>query len=308
MRNLPLMPVALLCSLLPFSADAQTQTRLVCEKPDQTKVQMFTSPGGPWLMENLTCGQEVILLGTEGRYSKIRLAGHVGYVLTVFVSGPEQPPVERPRSAPTAYTPPDPPSRPDASSIPAASTGQTVTAPVSATKRKPAPAKEARPSKYAPLPEAIFEGRTVFLDNQSGHSSIADRAYDELRKWGRFKVVTSPRNADLVFLLSAREYLQGYVTTGSVRATATTQYEGYGRSSTDISGQTQSSTEAVVSGRTFLTVIDPKDGVGLWSDSMQWGRPVAFLPFSAWRSATRGLIKSLRDRMEAQRADGGTPR
>ena len=38
------------------------------------------------------------------------------------------------------------------------------------------------------------------------------------------------------------------------------------------------------------TLINPKNGSNLWSDQKRWGR----------HSATRGLVKELRDRIEVQ--------
>jgi len=48
---------------------------------------------------------------------------------------------------------------------------------------------------------------------------------------------------------------------------------------------------AVYSGTTYITLLDPKSGSSLWSDSRAWG---------AWKSATRGIIKELRDRVKNQ--------
>jgi len=66
---------------------AEERARVVCEKPDPyLKVPMFTSPGGSWIMENLSCGQELTLLGTERGFCRVRVAGHVGYVAAAFVA------------------------------------------------------------------------------------------------------------------------------------------------------------------------------------------------------------------------------
>jgi hypothetical protein len=44
---------------------------------------------------------------------------------------------------------------------------------------------------------------------------MGDRAYDELRKWGRFEIVDNPQNADMVLLLSVTSYDGGYVVNGT---------------------------------------------------------------------------------------------
>jgi hypothetical protein len=138
-----------------------------------------------------------------------------------------------------------------------------------------------------PLPEPIMIAKTIYIDNQSGMANLGDKAYDEVRKWGRFQIVDSADKADVVLLLSAKEYVSGY-TSGSYHNTNAT-VDSYG----NVNGQTYGSgtSQAVYSGTTYLTIVDPKTGARLWSDAREWGR---------WRSATRGLIKELRDRMHQQ--------
>jgi hypothetical protein len=52
--------------------------------------------------------------------------------------------------------------------------------------------------KHAPLPASVLAAKTVYIDNQTGHSQITDRAYDALGKWGRFKIVKEAKDADLI--------------------------------------------------------------------------------------------------------------
>lgn len=137
-----------------------------------------------------------------------------------------------------------------------------------------------------PLPDHLVQAKTVYIDNQSGFADIGDKCYDELRNWGRFQVVDSPQKADIVLLFSANRYISGY-SSGSYQTTSGS-IDGSG----NVSTQTYSngSSHAIVRGTTYMTVIDPKDGSSLWSDTRPWG----------FRSATRGLVKELRDRMERQ--------
>ncbi len=65
--------------------------------------------------------------------------------------------------------------------------------------------------KYAPVPDKVLKAKTVYLDDQSGYPGVTDKAYRELTKWGRFKVVSTRTEADLILLLSAREYTGGYI-------------------------------------------------------------------------------------------------
>jgi hypothetical protein len=57
--------------------------------------------------------------------------------------------------------------------------------------------------KHAPLPASVIAAKTVYIDNQTGHSQITDRAYEALSKWGRFKIVKEAKEADLVFKFTA---------------------------------------------------------------------------------------------------------
>jgi hypothetical protein len=73
----------------------------------------------------------------------------------------------------------------------------------------------AKGHKHTPLPAKVLSAKTVYLENKTGYEKFSDRAYDELEKWGRFRVVDSVKDADLVFLLSASVYHGGYVTSTS---------------------------------------------------------------------------------------------
>ena len=138
-----------------------------------------------------------------------------------------------------------------------------------------------------PLPQQVMTAKTLYIDNRSGVADLGDKAYDELRKWGRFQIVNSAEKADIVFLLSAKEYISGYSsgsyhnTSGSVDSNGNVTAQTYGNGSS----------HAIVSGTTYITIVDPKAGAPLWSDARAWGR---------WKSATRGLVKELRERIDQQ--------
>ncbi|SRR5260370_6562013 len=149
-------------------------------------------------------------------------------------------------------------------------------------------------TKHAPLPEQVLKAKTVYVDNQSGLASLGDKAYDELSKWGRFKIVMSAKDADLVLLISAHAYVTGYSTTTTGTAEGNTDASG----NTRITGRSESQTSPDIARITYMTAIDPKTGTALWSDQKLWGNL-----YTGFRSATRSLVKELRKRVEEQEAD-----
>lgn len=52
---------------------------------------------------------------------------------------------------------------------------------------------------FAPLPAKITSAKSVYISNLTDNPQVADAAYSELKKWGRFEVVDSPEKADLIF-------------------------------------------------------------------------------------------------------------
>lgn len=60
-----------------------------------------------------------------------------------------------------------------------------------------APKCLAKDKKYAPLPPELLSAKTVVLTG--GPQYVLDKAYTELKKWGRFQVVSDAAHADLVF-------------------------------------------------------------------------------------------------------------
>jgi hypothetical protein len=134
---------------------------------------------------------------------------------------------------------------------------------------------------HAPLPPALLAAKTMNIDNASGDAKLADRCYDELSKWGRFKVVSDPKQADVIFQIGTHVRTAGY------SGHATTNQIG-DTSDTDISFRQNSiayTTVSVVAG----------DGQILWSDTRRWGTLL-----TGFRSATRSVIKELRSRIEEQ--------
>jgi len=142
-------------------------------------------------------------------------------------------------------------------------------------------------SNKMPLPQQVMNAKTIYIDNQSGHAEFGDRAYDELKKWGRYQIVDAADKADIILLLSAKEYVGGYRTSTNHHTTGNVDDNGNINANTYGSGTSR----AVVTGTTFITIVDTKTGASLWADAKPWGN---------WKSATRGLVKELRDRVKDQ--------
>ena len=147
----------------------------------------------------------------------------------------------------------------------------------------------AKEKQHLPLPATVLAAKTVFIDNQTGMAKLGDRAYEELKKWGRFQIVADRKQADQILLLTAQEHDGGYVTTGGGQ-TGTVDSSGNIRTNSDPTYTTH-----VTVGYTYLTVFDAKSGGNLWSDSKRWGNL-----YTGFHSATKGLINELKKRMDEQ--------
>jgi hypothetical protein len=135
----------------------------------------------------------------------------------------------------------------------------------------PSSAISAVKSQPRALPETILQATAVYISCECPRSlAVAQtRAQQQLRDWGRFQIVGSAKEADLVFLFSGNPYLGDLLT----------------RDGPD--------KRPVFIESTIFTVIDAKTGQALWVDSRRWG---------SWRvdGATKSLIQELRDQMAAQ--------
>lgn len=119
--------------------------------------------------------------------------------------------------------------------------------------------------KQAAHSTRILDAKTVyFLDKTESHE-VGAAALAELKKWGKYKIVSSPKEADLVLLLSADPFRDGDILfasgqTGSMNAD--------GRVVTD---PVPNYTRAAPTRSAYLTVIDAKTDEKLWSAEHVWG-------------------------------------
>jgi hypothetical protein len=67
-------------------------------------------------------------------------------------------------------------------------------------------------TKDAPNSRArILAAKSVYFEDQIGDASVHDEALQQLKKWGRFQIAKDPKEADLIFVLSADPRKGGYV-------------------------------------------------------------------------------------------------
>jgi hypothetical protein len=129
----------------------------------------------------------------------------------------------------------------------------------------------AKKTEHPVLPAKIMQANSVYVDCVCPRAlaSAQETALHELQTWGRFQISQDRRQTDLVMLFSGNPYLGDYVTRdGPDKRPVAIEF-------------------------TIMTVIDPKTGQTLWTDSRRWG---------SWRvrGATKDLISELREQMEGQ--------
>src|SRR5438045_2006712 len=105
---------------------------------------------------------------------------------------------------------------------------------------------------YAPLPDTVLKAKTAFLVNDGGPSKLGDAVYRELKDWNRRQIVTDRTKADLILIVTQRDSVEGFVSTGSATAAGPSAY-----------GTTVG--VPVKSSKWFLHVLDSQTGEKLWS-------------------------------------------
>jgi len=111
----------------------------------------------------------------------------------------------------------------------------------------------------------ILNAKTVFFLNTTGSDAVGSEALAQLKKWGKYKIVSERSQADLILLLSADPYHGGDVLLASGQ-TGTIHDDG--RITTD---SVPNYSKAVPTRDAYLSVIDSHSGENLWSDHHVWG-------------------------------------
>jgi hypothetical protein len=128
--------------------------------------------------------------------------------------------------------------------------------------------------------------KTIYFEDRAGVDAVGAETVAQLKKWGRFQIVKDKKQADLIFLLSADPYKGGYVLLASGE-TGTIGDNGH----IDKDAVPNYNVQAPVRDA-YLSVIDPKTGQMLWSDSHVWGGAL-----TGKNSAGARLVKKLAKEM-----------
>jgi hypothetical protein len=121
-----------------------------------------------------------------------------------------------------------------------------------------------------PMPAELMQAKTVYIQTNLNPADYVVPCREELNKWGRFRVVDDPKDADLIFRISNRDNTsRQYIANAHVRGTVSTG-DAY----------------------TILDVVQPSSGKVLWSEKHSWGR--------SWspKTARIGAVKQLRKHVE----------
>jgi hypothetical protein len=137
--------------------------------------------------------------------------------------------------------------------------------------------------EHAPLAAKVLTAKTIFIQNDTGQADAADKAFTQLKAWGKYQVVDSKDKADLVLAISVAS-----VQKETSEAHSSTSYN-Y-KTGAWTSG-TYTTPGTITWSYIHLQLIDATSGDVTWTDRMVERRKY---------SATQELIKSLQRRVEEQ--------
>ena len=102
----------------------------------------------------------------------------------------------------------------------------------------------------APLPTAIINAHKVFLSNKGGSDLAFDAFYQAMKNWGKFQIVGSPDDAELIVELSYE-----VVNEGTRVWSSTNTYD----------NTTQIHSRQVIDPQLILSIYDARTKNSLWS-------------------------------------------
>jgi hypothetical protein len=139
-------------------------------------------------------------------------------------------------------------------------------------------ASSARANDQA-VPTGLLQAKTVFIQkgmvyqqkhDPTGEASNIEPCREELGKWGRYRVVTNPKEADLILRVSNRDDRHSTIAGSAIVTGSVTLGSVY----------------------TIIDVIQPTSGKVLFSVAHNWSR--------SWstKTAATGAVKELRKKVE----------
>jgi hypothetical protein len=104
----------------------------------------------------------------------------------------------------------------------------------------------------APLPSVIVNAKKIFLSNGGGSNLAYDAFYSDMKSWGKYQIVGSPEEADLIIELAYRVEDKG------TRVWSTTNA---------YNNTTQVHSKQITDPQLILTIYDAKTKNSLWSET-----------------------------------------
>jgi hypothetical protein len=141
--------------------------------------------------------------------------------------------------------------------------------------------------KQSKLSPKLLAAKSAYFEDRTGAAHVKTKALEQLQKWGRFQIVADRKEADLLILLSADPYKGGQIAVSGGQ-TGTIDANG----NLDLDRVPDLNKLAPVR-YAYLTVIDPKTGEDLWSESHEWGGLL-----TGFDSVGERLIKKLEKQMK----------
>lgn len=115
----------------------------------------------------------------------------------------------------------------------------------------PSHAKDKKKIPEAPLPAVVANAKKIFLSNGGGSNLAYDAFYSNMKEWGKYEIVGSPDDADLIVELAYR------VERGGTRVWSTTN---------TYTNTTQVHSSQIVDPELELTIFDAKTRTSLWAE------------------------------------------
>jgi hypothetical protein len=135
----------------------------------------------------------------------------------------------------------------------------------------------ARAQKPREMPPQLLSAKLIYFEDETGFPAVGGDAIRELQKWGRYQVVQTRDQAELIFVLSSKIEADGVRSPFEDR-----------RFGPDLSFHFR-----YRPANAYLTVDDAKTGERLWSGRHLWGGLL-----TGFNSAGRRLVSRLRKQIE----------